>query len=216
MIKKGFYLGFMSFNLCIYADYFVPEQNMHLVNRALMKEGNYYDITINGKHYVGDRIWKERWDILKDAVDYTDKKVLDLGTFMGFVPTFTLKYGGAKEATGIDYNSLQNAKKVAKAFEVPSRLLELDMDRDNYEEILGYDYDIVFCMSTYHWVKKKEKLLAYLSNFDHIIYEGHDDDETELKRFIPLGYHYKKLGVSYSGKHQYTSRGRTMFYLYRD
>lgn len=212
-----FLLLFLSF-ATLYGHYHIDSKGMPDVRRSMMIEGNYYDITVNGEHFKGTRLWKERWDILKENIDFNGLKVLDLGTFLGFVPTFALKYGGAIKATGVDRNCLDSAIAFAKGFDVKSEFMVLNFDEDNYESMIGYDYDIVFCMSLYHWVKEKDKLISYLANFDQVIYEGHDTDGIELSRLqylIDRGYICKKIGVSYSGYHLYTERGRTIFHLYR-
>lgn len=189
---------------------------MGIVRKTLMDEGNYYDITINGHHFKGSRKWGERWDILKGAMDYRGKKVIDLGTFMGFAPIFIKKYCGAQSCTGVDFHYLDSAKRMADAFEVYVRFIHADFDSStSWEEKLGYDYDVVMCMSLFHWVRDKERLLNYLSHFNTIIYEGHQPAEIEIERFRPLGYQAKILGTSYSGDHQMTSSGRTIILFTR-
>ena len=52
-------------------------------------------------------------------------------------------------------------------FKKPQRT---NFDEDpNYETKIGYDYDVVFCMSLLHWVQDKERLLRYLSHFDQVL-----------------------------------------------
>ena len=58
----------------------------------------------------------------------------------------------------------------------------------NYEEKIGYDYDIVFCMSLIHWVKDKNRLMRYLSNFNHVIFEGHESNSVEIAQFKKYGF----------------------------
>lgn len=48
-----------------------------------MANGNYYDITINGIHFRGGRLWIERWNIIKNSYNYKDLKILDLGCGLG-------------------------------------------------------------------------------------------------------------------------------------
>lgn len=213
-MKTAFFL-FLCLMSYLKADYTVDQKWMPLLKRTMMDKGNYYDITVNDFHFQGSRIWKERWDIISKNIDFEGLRVLDIGTFLGFIPTFSLKYGGAIKATGIDKDNLEPAKNIAKAFEVDSKFIYMHLDSEPYEEMIGTDYDIVFCMSVYYWVEQKQRLLNFLSQFPQIVYEGHDEDEIELERLRPLGYHIKKLGVSYSGLHKYYARGRTIFYLTR-
>ncbi len=196
-------------------NFFINPENVPLL--PLMKEGNYYDITINGIHFGGSRSWIERWDIIKKSYDYRGLKVLDLGCFLGFNSICIKKYRGAQSVTGVDYQSLDQAKILAQAFETDVNFIFANFDDDNidYEALLGFDYDIVFCMSLFHWVHNKDRFLAYLSKFNKIIFEGHQPAEVEIERFKKLGYQSKILGTSYTGVHQMTEKGRTIILFYK-
>lgn len=201
----------------IRGNFSIDPNKMYLVNQALLQDGNYIDITINDIHYRGSRIWMERWNIIKDALDYQGLKILDLGCFLGINSICLKKYGRAKSVTGVDHDFLIGAEKLAQAFDVEINFIKADFDHDyvNYEKLIGYDYDIVFCLSLFHWIQKKDRFLSYLSNFNTIIYEGHEKAEVEIERFKKFGFKAKVLGISYSGLHQMTAAGRAIILFYK-
>ncbi len=198
-------------------NFSIKPENVPLLDKVFIKEGNYYDITINDIHFSGSRSWLERWNIIKEAYNYKGLKVLDLGCFLGLNSICIKKYGEAQSVTGVDYQSLNQAVTLAKAFETDINFLFADFNDDNvdYENVIGFDYDIVFCLSLFHWVHHKDRFLAYLSKFNTIIFEGHQPAEVEIERFEKLGYSSKILGTSFTGIHQITERGRTIILFYK-
>ncbi len=166
----------------------------------------YYNVTINGKYYEGERNWNLRWTKFKNEICWEGLKVLDLGTCMGLVPAYLFKYCGIDSATAIDFNSvhLQATQIVKNAFRIPTdkmRIIQIDLDNSEYENILGYDYDVVFCFSFLRWIKKKKRLLKYLSLFRHVFLEPHDSDGDVVTIFRDVGFnYYKLLGESRIGK----------------
>jgi hypothetical protein len=181
---------------------------------------DYYKITINGEHFneTTGRLWKERWDLINDSIDLTGLRVLDLGTNIGLLPIFAMRYGGAQSAVGVDLTFTKRFKLLAEAFEVEAKFIAANFKNPNYEKKIGFDYDIVFCLSVFRWIKgpgNQDRLLNYLAQFDRVIYEGHDSLEKELNRFKPFGYKHKIIGTSHKAP-WIKRRPRNLIYFYRD
>ncbi len=179
----------------------------------------YYSVHINGKYFDGERAWELRWSKIKNFSVWNDLKILDLGTCMGMVPAFLLKYCNIDSATGIDCNPhhIEATHLVRKAFRIPEermRVLQMDLSNCNYEEILGYDYDVVFCLSFLRWIKDKERLMRYLSHFKNIIFEAHDIDGDVVSLFNGFGFtKHSVLGESIIGRSFPDSEKRTMYHF---
>jgi len=180
----------------------------------------YYSIIINGKYFDGERAWELRWKQFRDEIDWKGLKILDLGTCMGIVPAYLLKYFELQSATAIDFNQhhIIATQLVRKAFRIPEekmKIINLDIDNSDYEHILGYDYDVIFCLSFLRWVKKKERFLKYLSNFKHIILEAHDLDGNVEKIFRDIGFiQFHLLGESRIGKSFSENNKRSMYHFW--
>lgn len=183
----------------------------------------YYEVTINGEYFFGERAWALRWSQFKKELNWKDLKILDMGTCMGMVPVYLLKYCGLESATAIDFSSylLEASDLVRKAFQIPKnkiRFINIDLDKSfGYENTLGYDYDVIFCLSFLRWIKDQERFLKYLSNFQHIIIEPHDKDgditETLRERDFT---EYKILGESRIGRSFPESEKRTIYHFWKD
>ncbi len=208
-------------------SYNIDSQNMHFIEKAWSVSSggsgrypsgpSYYSITLNGRFFRGERPWELRWDMIKDAFDYKGKKILEVGCCLAMPCTFLMKYRGAASATGVDVpdrilqiqgdpHKMKAARWVDRAFKVNVNYLQIDLNTEQYETKIGYDYDIVFCMSLLNWVTDKQRLLRYLSHFKHVIYEGHNNDQTEIARFRSVGFtHYKILGKA--------DKNRTVIYF---
>lgn len=229
-MKFIFNIILISFtSLSCFADFIIPESNIHLIQKAWSfntagpgapkETPSYYNITINGTYYPGLRPWELRWDMIKDALDYSDKRVLELGCCMGLVSTCIKKYCDALSATGVDGTDqflisqgspmrVQAAKWVAQAFEVNVDFIQTNLNADRYESIIGYDYDIVFCFSLLNWIHDKDRFMHYLAHFDHVVFEGHDSLQNEIDRFYKYGFaNHEILG--------HADRGRTVIHFYK-
>jgi len=207
----------------------VPNANMYLIENAWSvntagpgapsSSPSYYSMTINGKNFLGLRPWELRWDMIKNAMDYSGQKVLELGCCMGLVATCLKRYRDASQATGVDGTDqflisqgspyrIKAAQWVAQAFEVDIAFKQTDFNADEYESIIGYDYDVVFCFSLLHWIHEKDRFMRYLSNFSHVVFEGHESDKFEIDRFAKYGFpFYEILGKA--------DRGRTVIHFYK-
>ena len=217
----------VSFQLLSAASFNIDPQNMHFIEKAWSVSSggsgvypsgpSYYSLTLNGRFFRGERPWDLRWDMIKDAFDYKDKKILEIGCCLAMPCTFLMKYRGAASATGVDVPDrilqiqgdpykLTAARWVDRAFKVDVKYIQTDLNSEQYESKIGYDYDIVVCMSILNWVTDKKRLLRYLSHFNHVIYEGHNNDQTEIARFKSVGFtHYEILGKA--------DKNRTVIYF---
>ena len=168
------------------------------------KQHNYYSIELNGEHFSGTRPWHVRWEKIKLAVDFTGKRVLDIGTSVGLCPLFLSMLTSAQKIVAFDNESdaVYNADRLMKVFNTNYELFKIDLERDPYEQILGYEYDIVICMSVFNWIGKKQKLLNYLKHFNELIFEGHEGVQTEIDRLRALGFkHIQVLGAVDRDRH---------------
>lgn len=206
-----------SVKINAHEDFTIDNSNLYLIEKAWsVNTGGpschaYYSIIINNRLFPGLRPWELRWNMIKDALDYAGKNVLELGCCMGLVTTCIKKYRGAHNVVGVDGPDaflvqqgspyrIAAAKWFAQAFEADVSFLQVDFNNERYEDKIGYDYDIVFCLSLLNWIHDKERFLRYLSCFNNIIFEGHDSLDIEVARFRRYGFNYRVLGRSDKGR----------------
>jgi 2-polyprenyl-3-methyl-5-hydroxy-6-metoxy-1,4-benzoquinol methylase len=155
----------------------------------------YYDFIFNGAYFEGNRHWEDRWQLINKATSFSGKRILDLGSHIGLCSLFISKYLPIESLVSVEKleKCISKHKRLQDLFNVNYNIIELDLNTENYEKILGYDYDIVICMSFLKWVTDKNRLLWYLSNFSQVIFEGHDHESIEIERFRKVGFKYHKL-----------------------
>lgn len=230
-LTKNSLLAIIMFQSCASAlgNFTIPVENMYLIEKAWSvntagpgapkETPSYYNITINNTYCPGLRPWELRWDMIKDAMDYSGQRVLELGCCMGLVSTCLKTYCGVAKATGVDGTDqflisqgspyrIKAAQWIAQAFEADVNFIQTNFNADAYESIIGYDHDIVFCFSLLYWIHDKDRFMTYLSHFSHVIFEGHESDKFEIAQFAKYGFvHYEILGRA--------DRGRTVIHFYK-
>lgn len=231
-MKKYILLLTLAASTWMHADKPTPDHKLLSKAWSIYTGGGhglpYYSLQADGKNYRGDRPWNLRWNILKDAVDYEGKRVLELGCNAALTSTFLKTYCGAESCMAVDMPIHRLKKKKMEKLYVAAELIReaydardvtikpVDLDEENYEEILGYEYDVIFCMSLLNWIKDKPRLMTYLSHFDHVIFEGHAKDLVEINRFAKHGFHnYEKLGTTATGRAFKPGKERTLFHFYK-
>lgn len=178
----------------------------------------YYDFFFNGIHFKGRRDWEERWHAIKNTTSFEGKKVLDLGSHIGMNSIFISKYLPIKELVSAEKKEAYIKKhlKFMDIFNLQYNVLQIDLDNDEYESILGYDYDIIVCLSLFRWVKDKDRFLNYLSKFQEVIYEGHPN-QLEIERFAKIGFtHYKLMTFTSSVISQPENKTRPIILFSKD
>lgn len=152
----------------------------------------YYSFRFEGYYFPGERSWEDRWKVLRSITEYSGKRILELGCNMSLLSCFLLKEENATAAMGVDIDPeiLKSAKLVSSALCVDPEYRQQDFDStgDWENELREFMPDIVFALNVLNWVNDKERFLDFLGLFDEIILEGHDDFETEKKRFETRGY----------------------------
>ena len=161
----------------------------------------YYALDFEGLHFPGERPWSERWNVLKDIADVRSKRVLELGCNLALLTCHLLREGGAIAGMAVDYQPdiLQGAKAVADAYGVQPKFRQVNFDDpSNWETaLIEFKPDIVFALSVLNWVNDKKRVMIFLSNFREVVFEGHDDAETEMQRFRDVGFdHIEHIGSS--------------------
>lgn len=184
-----------------------------------MNRTPYCGAVINGVHFEGERDWRMRWAKIKPALNWKGMKILDLGTCMGIVPAYLIKFCGVDIGTGVDFNPqhLAVSDSVRRSFRItPEKmpLLKIDLDTSGYEDQLGYDFDAIFCLSLFRWIKDQERIMSYMAFFKNIIFEAHDLDGDVAKRFSEKGFKSRLLGETRIGKT--FSDKRQMYHFWKD
>jgi len=171
----------------------------------------YYDFVLNDVHFSGRRDWSERWAAIKRATSFSNKKVLDLGSHIGINSIFIAKYLSVKSLVSVERRPafIDMHEQLMRVFNVSYKVVQLDFEKDNFEDILGYNYDVVFCLSLLRWIKSnKTRFLEYLSNFSEIVLEGHPDQE-DIATFKKYGFtKHKILAVTSSNQANYKKKNR--------
>lgn len=161
----------------------------------------YYSLDVGGYHFPGERLWIERWNVLRSATDYSGKRILELGCNMALLSCFLLKdlYASAALAVDADAKILETAELVSLAFAVKPILKCQDFNAvyDWETELFDFKPDIVFALNVLNWVQDKQRFVGFLGRFQEVIFEGHDSIEVESNRLRDVGFqHIAQVGIS--------------------
>lgn len=164
-----------------------------------------YSLLVGDMQLPGRRPWEQRWDLLRSAADFTGLRALDLGCHMGLLCTWLLKEGKASSALGIDSDPLilAAAKQIAAAFSVEAAFEKIDLDAAYpWEERFDpADFDVIFALGVLDLVRDQQRLMNFLARFPLIVFEGHDQDAVEIKRFCEAGFpNHAVVGTTDSGR----------------
>ena len=145
---------------------------------------------------VGERDCSIRWDLFQP--DVKEKRVLDLGTNMGYFAARSLQEGAA-EVVAVDRNSdiLESARKLHP--EMDGRFVEMNLDHTLPEG----EFDIAFCLSLWqHLSSGSRPLMDMLKRIPVVYWEDATLGQGELEAF---GFQVERIGHS--------DRGRNLFKL---
>lgn len=152
----------------------------------------YYSLELGEYFFPGERPWINRWNVLQAITVFSGKRILELGCNMGLLSTFLVKEKRAAGvmAVDVDKDILKSAEKVSSAFGVKLDLKQVNFNasEDWETDLSNFQPDIVFALNVLNWVEDKNRLMNFLGRFQEVIFEGHDDVETESKRFKDVGF----------------------------
>src|SRR5688500_2569948 len=116
-----------------------------------------YSLLVADMELPGKRPWQQRWDMLRNAADFTGLRALDLGCHMGLLCTWLLKEGKTSSALGVDSDPLilASAKQVADAFSVGASFEKVDLDAAYPWErrFEPTDFDVIFALGVLDLVR---------------------------------------------------------------
>ena len=158
---------------------------------------SYYSLEFEGYEFPGERPWSTRWELLQSVTDFQGKRVLEIGCNLALLSCCLLKDSGASDAIAVDYDStiLKAASLAAEAHNVTPVFVQQDLNsKEDWESRLNaYNPDLVVALSILNWIDDKERFVAYLGQFDEVIFEGHDSFEKEGERFKKVGFEVIRL-----------------------
>ncbi len=209
MFRSMAFFILVSTSTCLLSQanlhFMVDSNNLRFIEQAWRintsgdRVTSYYSIQINNRIFPGLRPFELRWNMIKDAVDYTDKNILELGCCTGLPSTLLKKYKNPSRVVAVDMSDqrLRAAQLFAEGFGVDIEFYKIHLGNNKYEDLIGYDFDIVFCMSLLHWVPNKDRFMRYLSHFKHVIFEGHRSPAAGIALFKKYGFtSYQILGLA--------------------
>jgi len=126
-----------------------------------------------GYHLAGERNCRHRWQIMHPGV--AGKTVLDLGCNLGWFTMQSVR-DGARRAVGLDrgQNIIRCAREVAALYECPAEFYVCDLNHltlDWLQEHTGQAaYDVVFCLSVWMHVARREELMAMIRQATQTFY----------------------------------------------
>lgn len=161
----------------------------------------YYSLKFMGHSFPGERPWEQRWKNLRSITNYKSKRTLELGCNLGLLSSHlkTQEQAEACMAVDIDKAILEGAAHVAEAMDASISFAQINFDdlSDWESKLLAFKPDIVFALSVINWVKDKDRLYKFLSNFPEIIVESHETVELEIINLKASGFDgIKFLGMS--------------------
>lgn len=163
-----------------------------------------YSLLVEGMKLPGERPWEKGWEMLRGAADFKGMRTLELGCNMGRLPTWLLKEGNASSAVGTDSDPLvlASAKQVSDAFSAGASFEKIDLNATYAWErrFEPGSFDAVFVLNVLNGIKDKQRVMDFLAGFPLVVFEGHDQDAVEIKRFSDAGFPiHRVLGISDGG-----------------
>lgn len=146
---------------------------------------------------VGERDCSFRWAILKP--DVKGKRVLDLGTNLGYFANRALEEG-AESVKAIDHDKaiIESARRLHPKLD--GALVELDLDKEMPEG----EYDVAFCLSVWqHLSGGKRPLLELLKTIPVVYWEDVNFSKAEMEG---LGFQVERMGYSDLARNLFTLR----------
>ena len=169
----------------------------------------YYSFDACGEHFPGERPWALRWGQISGRVDFTGKKMLELGCNLGMFSSFARK-AGATACTGVDAEAdiLDGARLVAEAMGVENTYRQINFDSPEDWETQLAGHDLVLALSVVNWVKDRKRFMAFLGRHRECVFEGHGPDASELAELRDVGFdHVDVIAIS--------ERNRPVYYATR-
>lgn len=164
-----------------------------------------YSLLVEDMQLPGERPWEQCWEMLRRVADFRGLRTLELGCNMGLLSIWLLKDGKAFSALGVDSDPLilASAKQVADAFSVDASFEKVDLNAAYVWErrFEPGSFDVVFVLNVLNGVRDRRRLMDFLGGFPLVVFEGHDQDAVEIKRFSDAGFPiHRVLGTSDGGR----------------
>jgi 2-polyprenyl-3-methyl-5-hydroxy-6-metoxy-1,4-benzoquinol methylase len=146
---------------------------------------------------VGERDCDFRWGIFKP--DVKGKRVLDLGTNLGYFANRALEEG-AESIRAVDQDKaiIESARRLHPKLD--GALVELDLDK----EVPEGEYDVAFCLSVWqHLSAGKHGVLELLKTIPTVYWEDVNFSKAEMER---MGFEVERMGYSDLNRNMFTLR----------
>ena len=143
--------------------------------------------------------WGYIWEHIRQTVEFTGKRIVDLGCTQGMCATFA-RIEGAAEVTAIDNvpELVKAARCFANAFDInDNRYICADIDGVN---LLEYNIDIVVLLSSRYGSDRESQVKELLSTSAAFIYQTRGDREEEIRGLMSRGYIVTPIATSGTGR----------------
>jgi len=123
---------------------------------------------------------KQEWNILKDLIDWKNKKVLELGGYHGYFSQEIWNIGGIPTLIDIEPSVLYTASIFARIKEMNFAIIKKDLN-------IGFpdgQYDIALCMNILHHIKNQNLLFDYLKNLPLILFAINKGDVNKIDKYF--------------------------------
>lgn len=136
-----------------------------------------WNIIIGKDNYARN---EKTWMIIKDWIEWNNKKVLDLACFHGYFSQQIWMNGGYP--TGCDRHpyAIHSAGIIAKMFGMDITFFHYDID----EGFPIGNYDTALLFNVFHHLKNKIEVLKRLQNYDKVIFEINETDKSEILKYF--------------------------------
>lgn len=197
-------------------------EGRHRTNTKNKKKELYYDFTLNGVHFKGNRPFKCRWDVLQKQIDVSGKRIIDFGSNIGLFGLYSLLQGNAKHVTFIEHDKAccQIINQLASVYNLSNRVkvVNISFNDVNFYQKIGSstEYDCAFLLSSYKYFNNRQDLVQYLqSNQIEVFFEGDDQEYEKMfeEEFKPYYNIHPLLRINEASQSGTSKRNRLLYHF---
>lgn len=127
------------------------------------------------------------WEIIKNWIDWRNKKILDLCCFHAYFCQQIWFAGGEPVGCDIHNHAIYTACVFAKINQTRFRLFHCDIDHEFPEG----DFDVAMLFNVFHHLKNQDCVLSRMQNYPVCLFEINAKDKEKIEQYFDIDHEEK-------------------------